>query len=291
MNKLTETKHVLYALLPSVLINIINSYYESYELIKRCSILRSDNTIIIDNNICIYYKSKKCAGLAKDYKTVFDYDYPNDFIQTIRTYNEVCHIISFRHHISLSNVYNVSDIMISFSDIPDKQQKICIVHQNIKKYLPEFTSTQYIVNFRLYNNELYLSVCDMLYKLNVDIYKINLCTYKYQYITQLPYGKLFVSKSFIYTLNDTICAYDIKYGTKTTITHNMYLIHYITDNYIFGQLTLNNVLSVVMINSPHTISTISTYWKIGFGENKFFTLHKFYNDPNNVSLRAYIIDD
>jgi hypothetical protein len=59
----------------------------------------------------------------------------------------------------------------------------------------------------------------------------------------------------------------------------MHNIHYIGDNYIFGQYTEANVLSVTKIN---------TFYKIGFGENNFFTLNK--SQDNQVILRAYTIN-
>jgi hypothetical protein len=156
MSKITETKYVLNLILPSVLIEIINSYYNPFELIKKTVLYPSSDYItIIDNSICVYYTLRCRNNNTIDYKTIFDFDQPNNIFHIVRTYDYKYCVISFKERISLSNVYDISNIKINISDTHDDKQQLCIGYTNVSTYLPEFTKTQYIIDYKLYNKELF----------------------------------------------------------------------------------------------------------------------------------------
>jgi hypothetical protein len=298
MNKLTETEHVLYYILPSVLIDIINSYYEPYELITTRDVLCEDTPIIIEDGVYNYISESEHSN---EYKIIFDYTDLSDIIQ----YNNSVEKLNRRHSVNsdcvVSFKYNilVSEGFYDMANISDGESSICIDDIKINEYLPKFDEARYITNFKLYSDQIYLSICDVS-RVFTDIYRIDLRTKICQYVCKLPYCCLFVSKSFIYTQStmdySLINMYNIKDGIKSSLRHSMFYIYQITDNYIFGQLTNEYKLAVEMIDAPYTISVIGSFYKLGFSWNKFYTMHKINgeDDPvrdDEVRLRAYIIDD
>jgi hypothetical protein len=303
MDKLTKTKHVLDSLLPMVLINIINSYYEFYELIKELDIIYNDRNdlCIIDDTIQNRYSMYKCVNI-KGYRTIFDYAYPNAHTSDLknRTYDEYRdykYIISFKHDILLENHHSSDYMFMNLTQCCATyiRQKMSIRSMNITSFFPDKDEAIYLIDYIFHGDQLFFNTCCKSRGISTPVYVIDLRTcmcHKAKYITKLPMGKLFVSKTFIYTWNnENIYAFNLKTLTHTTINNHMFHIHHITDNYIFGQMTHDKILSVLTINSPRKIIKISPYHKLGFRENKFFVLNKIQENDDVMQLQIYTIDD
>jgi hypothetical protein len=134
---------------------------------------------------------------------------------------------------------------------------ILINNHHINNYLPEKARNMNIIDYQMHNTELYVA---LLNRSMMDIYKINLVDKSpsltdlqklCEYIVTLSYGSLFVSNTCVfvdtmYTRNKiySLHVYDKITRKITNNNSNICYISHVTDQYIYGSISISDVLQV-----------------------------------------------
>jgi hypothetical protein len=258
--------------IPSVLVNIINSYVNSeYELVHTCNIPKT-TIFVIDNAVYIRDCTKKLRQYyIHNYGTLEDTE-----INYLSSYKQNEYMISFKYNVT---IYNSNGIEIPhYINCGYDNFDLRINDRDVTEFLfAGFNFIGHVREFRICGSELYVSAQYDKYNFRyikdmMNVYKINLCERQCVDMEILPYGRIYVSKSYIFINNrNGLHMYDKQYKKRCWIMkHIMKHVIHITDTHIYGeQIQYTKILSVVQIDKPEQVYEITSFDQVWFGDNIF----------------------
>lgn len=282
LERTIELKQILNILLiPTVIIDIIYSYTRlPHKLLLNINVPSEHTYYTIDDNVfeCTYdYKTKK-----NTYKSILT--------------PSICYSKKYDGHNSLSFKYKLKDHGCSRSMYGVYYGfRFCRLymnnpHVNIKSLLPNEFKNMNIHHFAIYINELYISVQDSeagtRWNLNaqMNIFQINLQTRSCIFITTIPYGRLFVSKSYIYTHNYSriLNIYNKINKEMANMKLDLDIIVHINDNYVYN--VHNHMLQTRLLKYPNEIIDEIDAILMDFQSSHFYVMQRTSSDKTNLSV-------
>jgi hypothetical protein len=121
-------------------------------------------------------------------------------------------------------------------------------------------------------------------------------TIKFEYVTMIQKGKIFVTKSFIYVWNEDkniLYMYDDEHEQIIPIKYILKIILHITDKYICG-ISNDNYLQMIPFDDPDktiNVSHISSTDDVCFGKNIFYISHRDSDEYIDMGVNIYKIND